>query len=190
MQGSDAPRRREFNRQLMSPASHTIMNLTGRRILIVEDDAMIRELVRIWLRPSGAEIFTAANGLEALHACSSMMFDVILCDLMMPVLGGREFLQQYVDPIPGRRPVLVMTALGKDALEALPTKYLFGVLRKPFELEALLRMVESCSMQTPLSVMPAATLPIKETAQPTPVATIGADVVLPAEAPAGDVRKG
>lgn len=125
------------------------MNLSGKRILIVEDDAMIRELVRIWLKPSGAAMSTAANGAEALEECARGTFDVILCDLMMPIMSGRDFLMQYREQLPLRRNVIIMTALGRDALDTVPTENVFDVLRKPFELDALQRLVLECCEDSP-----------------------------------------
>ncbi len=132
------------------------MNLRGKRILIVEDDPMIRELVRIWLRQSEAEFTTAGNGQEALEECSRTVFDVILCDFMMPAMSGREFMLEFRERVPGRRSIVVMTALEKEDIADLPRTSLFGVLKKPFELETLQRTVFDCATQ------PTPRLPIKD----------------------------
>jgi CheY-like chemotaxis protein len=86
---------------------------TGRLIiLLVEDDPDISEATRDFLGTLGHAVDTAANGAEALtqlHTCPN--YDVILLDLMMPVLDGFAFRQQQLaDPRLASIPVVVMTA--------------------------------------------------------------------------------
>lgn len=65
-------------------------------ILLVEDDAMIREAFGIILRLRGDYTVTAAeNGQVALDLCKENTYDVILLDIMMPVLDGIGFLKEY-----------------------------------------------------------------------------------------------
>jgi len=62
------------------------------RILVVDDELSIRELVRQTLESAGYEVLTAADGLEGLHALSKSLPDVIMSDLHMPRMSGFEFL--------------------------------------------------------------------------------------------------
>lgn len=65
-------------------------------ILLVEDDAMIREAFSIILKLRGDyNVTTAENGQVALELCKENTYDVILLDIMMPVLDGIGFLKEY-----------------------------------------------------------------------------------------------
>ena len=65
------------------------------RILIVEDDKDLNAAYQIILRKAGYTVEAAFNGEEALQAVGSFKPDLILLDLLMPIMGGLEFLQHY-----------------------------------------------------------------------------------------------
>jgi DNA-binding response OmpR family regulator len=79
-----------------------------KKILVVDDKANIRQLLRDYLTEDGFEVAIATNGREALYAARHETPDVILLDLMMPEMDGYEFLRHY------RRersvPVIILTA--------------------------------------------------------------------------------
>ena len=84
-------------------------------ILVVEDNACIRKPMARLLRFEGFETFCAGNGQEALDALDLVRPDLILLDLMMPVMGGVEFLTILRDnPLWANLPVIVMTARPPD----------------------------------------------------------------------------
>jgi CheY-like chemotaxis protein len=114
-----------------------------QRVLIVEDDATIRDLVVLLLEGEGYEVREAANGQVALDVLSEWRPDLILLDLMMPVLDGWTFLTlQRAAPDLRPIPVIVMSAsrrlqVAADDLGAAIT------ITKPFEIEAILAAVSS-----------------------------------------------
>lgn len=66
------------------------------KILLVEDDPSIREAFGIILQLTGTfEVTTAENGLVAIELCHENTYDLILLDIMMPVLDGTGFLKEY-----------------------------------------------------------------------------------------------
>ncbi len=65
------------------------------RILVVEDDRDLNKAYCIILKNSGHEVVTAFDGKEALSKLKDFSPDLILLDLLMPVMGGLEFLQRY-----------------------------------------------------------------------------------------------
>lgn len=66
------------------------------KILIVEDDAMIRDAFNIILKlHDDYDVTTAENGLIALQLCQDSVYDIILLDIMMPVMDGPTFLKKY-----------------------------------------------------------------------------------------------
>jgi CheY-like chemotaxis protein len=87
---------------------------SSANILIVEDDRAIRDVMAEVLVDHSYEVDVAANGQQALEiCCSTPTPDLILLDLLMPVMDGLEFARlKRSDPILSRVPVCVMTASG------------------------------------------------------------------------------
>lgn len=114
-----------------------------RPVLVVDDDADIRETLRFVLEDAGYPVFTAENGREALSVLASAeeLPGLILLDLMMPGMNGCDMLTALkAEKTLARIPVTVVTASG----EPMPP-LASGILRKPVDLDALLRTVaQSC----------------------------------------------
>lgn len=110
-------------------------------ILIVEDDLDIREALAEALGFEGYEVFLAENGQEALDVLrGGPLPDVILLDLLMPVMSGWQFRQvQLADPALAGIPVIVVSASAPG--DAQPNRY----LPKPFSIEDLLSAVAELS---------------------------------------------
>lgn len=110
-------------------------------MLIAEDDAAIRGVVAGILVEEGYGVTAVASGQEALDRCHAQTPDVVLLDLMMPVLDGFEFLKRGQEGC--RAPVIVMSAGFR--FKQLPSETrVAGFLEKPFELLDLLATVERC----------------------------------------------
>jgi CheY-like chemotaxis protein len=112
------------------------------RVLVVDDDAGLREALLDVLSAEGHEVRTAENGCEALAHLAVDRPDVILLDLMMPVMSGYELrAQQLADSTLATIPVVVMTAGPLDGrARALGARACF---EKPVSLEALLHTLEA-----------------------------------------------
>ena len=83
----------------------------SKRVLVVDDEATIRELVADALRDADYEVKTSANGILAWQTLATWTPDLILLDLMMPKLDARGFVQLLrSDPRFPRTPVLLVTA--------------------------------------------------------------------------------
>jgi len=88
------------------------------RVLVVEDDASTRELVRRTLEVEGSRVEEAENGAVGLERAAQRTPDLVILDLMMPVMDGFEFLRELRRSEAGREiPVLVITAKDLDAEE-------------------------------------------------------------------------
>ena len=111
-------------------------------LLIVEDDPDIRGSLSELLEHEGYVVQTAPHGMAAIKQLESSWPAVVLVDLMMPVMGGIEFVGQVKRRWPDRHlPILVLTAA--DAVDmALATPGVSGVVRKPFDIGRLLDTLE------------------------------------------------
>lgn len=69
-----------------------------RKILIVEDEDLLRESYRIIISTEPYDVDIAKNGQEALDKCAEKTYDLILLDLMMPVMDGIGFLERFDNP--------------------------------------------------------------------------------------------
>ena len=117
--------------------------LMTRRILIVEDDNSIRELLVELLQGEGYEVGSAVNGLEGIHYLQKHQApDLILIDLMMPIMDGYTFrTEQLKNADWAKIPIVVMSAEA-NAKEKLKNFGITAFLSKPVELETILKAVE------------------------------------------------
>ncbi|MGF7045843.1 DNA-binding response OmpR family regulator [Paenibacillus sp. DS2015] len=113
------------------------------RILVVDDDPNIRELVEVFLRLEGIdEVYGASDGIEALHFLESTIVDMVILDVMMPNMDGWELCQQI------RKiydfPILMLTAKGETS--QIVKGFELGTddyLVKPFEPLVLIARVKA-----------------------------------------------
>jgi two-component system cell cycle response regulator DivK len=111
----------------------------GKRILIVEDKATSRELLRNILEPRGYEVIEAVDGLDGLTKAFEHQPNLILLDLHMPQLSGMEVLGRLrADPRFHATPVIALTAsaMQGDRERALAAGF-DGYLTKPVSLDTL-----------------------------------------------------
>ena len=115
----------------------------GRYVLVVDDEADIRELVRDILEFEGYPVVTASNGREALdHIHDAGLPGLILLDLMMPTMNGWDFrAEQLKDPRLSSIPVVVVTGDG-NAVEKAKLLSATNYLVKPVHLDNLLTIVQ------------------------------------------------
>jgi CheY-like chemotaxis protein len=109
---------------------------TGRRVLVVDDEESIKELLTNVLQMDNHEVVLANNGREALDLVGRQPFDLIISDIKMPVMGGAELYQRLHDegnPLASR--LIFVTG---DTVAAETRSFLQGVqnpvLSKPFRL--------------------------------------------------------
>jgi two-component system response regulator AtoC len=108
------------------------------RILVVDDEASLRDALGKILSAEGYEVRNAANGREALDAFASERFDFVLCDLRMPVMGGIDLLREITARgFPGT--VIMMSAFGtvETAVEAMRLGA-YDYVSKPFMSDEIL----------------------------------------------------
>lgn len=112
--------------------------LTGRHILVVDDDPGIRNLLNITFSSERATVRTAAHGADALEAIGAHeRFDLIVLDLSMPVMDGRACFRALRE-LPCDTPVLLLSAYG--AASAQLELGAEGAMDKPFDPLALVEL--------------------------------------------------
>ena len=90
-----------------------------KRVLVVDDEPMIRQLVADFLAETGFVVSTASNGSEALQVMSKTKPHAVVLDLMMPTLDATGFMElMRLNPHYGGIPVVIMTAAFNAAEEA------------------------------------------------------------------------
>ena len=122
------------------------------RVLVVDDEGLLRWSVAEMLADAGYQVIEAANGRDARAAIADdeHPIDVMLVDLKLPDVDGLQLVRE------ARRgcltyPILVMTAYGSaDALEAAIAAGAHGLLAKPFDLDDMLRAVRQVCPTSPL----------------------------------------
>ncbi|MEO8190612.1 MAG: response regulator [Acidobacteriota bacterium] len=114
-----------------------------RKLLLVEDDAELRESLCDLLRDAGFDVECAENGRVALTYLEGNSAPcVVLLDLMMPVMNGWEFRDaQFRNEKISDIPVVILTADGRAEIKA-ETLRAAGYLRKPIQVDRLLEMLE------------------------------------------------
>jgi CheY-like chemotaxis protein len=111
------------------------------RVLVVDDEALIREVVATVLQEEGYQV-VAASDREALRMATADPPDLIILDIMMPVMDGPELRRRLLDhPQTAKVPVVVMTASG-DASAWAAKLGAVGALQKPFDIMQLIDLVD------------------------------------------------
>ena len=112
---------------------------SAKRVLVVDDEPMLREAVADALRDEGYVALEGSDGREAVELFTSERPDLVLMDVMMPVLDGRQAVAQIrsVQPHPPTPIVMMSAAVGPELLDSS----IAGYLAKPFDLDHLVDLV-------------------------------------------------
>ncbi len=122
-------------------------NKQSRRVLLVDDDPFTRRLLSVHLQKAGYMVLQAEHGLAGLEVLEQQPVDLIVLDLMMPVMDGLRFLRELRERRRLELPVLVLTATAagsgdgseQDILASGATR----VAYKPIKAQELLGLLES-----------------------------------------------
>ncbi|MCW2541799.1 MAG: two-component system response regulator [Frankiales bacterium] len=130
------------------PASLLRTDGTPVRVLVVDDEPNLADLLSMALRYEGWDIRTAADGLSAVRAARDFKPDAVVLDVMLPDMNGLEVMRRLRDDSPDL-PVLFLTA--KDAVEDRIAGLTAGgddYVTKPFSLEEVVARVRSLMRRT------------------------------------------
>lgn len=119
------------------------------RILLVEDDTAIREALNEVLVDLGYEVVSASDGRRGLALAAEQSEPCpILLDWRMPVLDGPTFLARLRELPRGKEFPVILSTADRSATVAAVGDQVTGVLSKPFDLEALLAILDRVSSRT------------------------------------------
>jgi len=114
------------------------------RILVVEDEFGIAEVLQLALTDAGHEIMIAINGRQGLERLKEIRPDLVILDFMMPVLDGPGMLREMrKNPEFNDIPVILMSSLPESAIVQEASGMYDGFLRKPFSLRMVLEIVNN-----------------------------------------------
>lgn len=131
------------SKQMVEP-----LNLTGKRVLLVEDNELNTEIAVAILEEYGAQVEHAGDGMECIHMLTEReadYYNLILMDVQMPKLNGYEAtkkIRMLPDPVKSQIPIIAMTAnaFDEDIKNALDAG-MNGHLSKPIEIPKLVEVL-------------------------------------------------
>ena len=125
--------------------------LDGKRVLVADDEEIIRDTIGGVLRKAGCIVSTATDGLDAVNRIAAEGFDLVLADIKMPNKNGYEVFAAARDSA-AKCPVILMTGFGYDPNHSIVRarrEGLGAVLFKPFKVDQLLNEIRSALTGTP-----------------------------------------
>jgi DNA-binding response OmpR family regulator len=121
--------------------------VTGEKILVVDDEPSIREVVSLYLQRAGYQVTMAADGRQALDQLARTSFDLVILDLMLPHVDGLEIAKRM--RVSGDTPIIMLTARSEEidrilGLELGADDY----VTKPFSPQELVSRVRAVLRRT------------------------------------------
>ena len=115
-------------------------------VLVIDDDQALRGFFTTLLSKNGFSVDCASDGRIAYDQLAHHNYSVILLDLMMPGVNGFELLERIQRDSPALLDrVIVMTGASQRSIEKLDTSRVWGMIRKPFDIDQLLSTTIACA---------------------------------------------
>ncbi|MFG2541625.1 response regulator [Streptomyces sp. NPDC048594] len=128
--------------------SRVVPRASGR-VLVVDDNKVIRQLIRVNLELEGFEVVTAGDGVECLDVIHQVRPDVVTLDVVMPRLDGlRTAARLRADPRTQDLPIAIVSACTRYEVDAGFAAGVDAFLSKPFEPAELVRLVRQLAERT------------------------------------------
>ena len=117
--------------------------MSAKKIMIADDEEDMRDVTRMILEAEGYTVVTAYDGLDALSMAEAEMPDLLLLDLMMPVMSGLDVARKMKESATlSAIPIIMLSAAGQaDSVQAALAAGAQDFLVKPFEPTLLMRRV-------------------------------------------------
>ena len=117
-------------------------------ILIIDDAEHLRAIMKMTLEFKGYTVHEAGDGREGLDAARAYSFDLIFCDIEMPVMNGIEFVRRFRAEVSLATPIVMLTAEGSGPIGHALSAGATAAVSKPFEPIRLLKEIERHLNQT------------------------------------------
>ena len=115
------------------------------KILVIDDDVRIRELIRMWLEREGFEVFEAENGKYGVEAHRSCPVEMVICDLIMPVQEGIETITRFREEFPEVGMIAISGGgkIGPDSYLAMAEQLgAWKIFTKPLDMPSLIKAIK------------------------------------------------
>jgi DNA-binding NtrC family response regulator len=153
----------------MAVAAMTKTTPHPARILVIDDERFIAELMRDVLRRHGHEVEMCADGASAVQCAETGTFDLVITDFAMPGLSGLTLAQRVRAKDPQAKVVIVSAYLDGETLDALEREPNYvGHLKKPFDIFALTALADRVLAERVPGEKRAAATSSQSVAQPSP----------------------
>jgi DNA-binding NtrC family response regulator len=119
------------------------MSVTRGRLLVIDDEEDIREMLEFVLSRNGYDVETVDGGLAAVAMVRARHFDVAITDMRMPVMDGLETLTVLKEIEPGIEVIVVTGYASEETAAECVRRGAYGYLRKPFEVEELCALIDA-----------------------------------------------
>ena len=119
-----------------------------KKVLLVEDEAVVRESVRDWLVEDGYDVECVETGEEALERIKQEEFGVIVLDLRLPDIDGLQVFEQAKELKPETKGVIITAYPSKETWEKAKRLGLLDFLAKPFKVDDLEKLIEAALGET------------------------------------------
>ncbi len=120
-----------------------VKNLTGKTILIIDDETMLRELLKEMLLDAGFKVITAKDGLEGveIYKQNQNNIDLVISDIGMPRMGGEETFKRIKAINPSVKLIFISGFLEIDKKQELEKLGISGFIQKPFKAQEMLQLL-------------------------------------------------
>ncbi len=125
-----------------------------RKILVVEDEAVVRESVRDWLVEDGYDVECVESGEEALERMKKEAFGVVVLDLRLPGIDGLQVFEHAKELTPETKGVIITAYPSKETKEKARRLGLLDYLPKPFKVEDLEKIVAAALGEVETKIKP------------------------------------
>jgi DNA-binding NtrC family response regulator len=125
-----------------------VINLKGKRILVVEDEPMMREAIASYFMLMGANVSSAENGTIAFEMVKVEEFDAVLTDVHMPGGDGLTLIKNIADSIISVKPKIFVCSGFNDLTQNEAIKYgIVAIFEKPFDRKYLLTTISNALLK-------------------------------------------
>lgn len=118
------------------------------KILVIDDEEIVRISCKKCLNPEGYEVSAAQNGLEGLRLIEETRYDLILTDLKMPDMDGMEFLSKIKERQPGTKVIMITGYSTVENAVAALKQGAYNYIEKPFTPDTLIKAVTEAISDT------------------------------------------